>query len=164
MLLNKLYCVKILQGLRINEVFEKLKRVAWVQEDLLVQVELFERFQRDDEAESAGEYDLNNLNDAFQAVCMRNQTSTENLQQLLEILKLLSHIEETSQQDKWAQATDALRLIIFFQGKLETQITDRTFKIIYSLLSRNKVYHSNHHLSRRFYPDNNNYGNNNARS
>jgi hypothetical protein len=86
------------------------------------------------------------------------------LQQLLEILKLLSHIEETSQQDKWTQATDALRLIIFFQGKLETQIINRTFKIIYSLLSRNKAYHSNHHLSRRFYPDNNNYGNNNARS
>ena len=124
-----MYCVKILEGLRINEVFEELKRAAWVQEDLLVQIELFERFQREDEEESAGEYDLDNLKDAFQAVCMRNQTSAENLQQLLEILKLLFHIEETSQQDKWAQATDALRLIIFFQGKLETKIIDRTFEL-----------------------------------
>jgi len=120
--------VKILEGLRINEVFKQLKKVPCVQEDLLVQIELFERFQREDEEESAGEYDLENLKDAFQAVCMRNQTSAENLQQLLEILKLLFHIEETSQQDKWTQAIDALRLIIFFQGKLQTKIIDRTFK------------------------------------
>jgi len=83
---------------------------------LLLQVELFEKFQLEDEFEGKGEYDLDNLNDAFQAICMRNQFSVKNSEQLLEILKLLFHIEEPNQENKWVQATDVLRKIVFFQG------------------------------------------------
>ena len=107
-----------IKDLRVNEVLAGVKRLSWIQEDLLVQIELFERFQLEDEAEAKGEYDMENLNDAFRAVCMRNQFSANNSQQLLEILKLLFQIEDSSQEDTWAQATNALRQSILFKGIL----------------------------------------------
>lgn len=105
-----------LKDLRINQIFESLKSLS--HDDLIIQIELFEKFQHEDEIEGHNEYDLTNLNDAFQALCMKNQFSVFNTQKHLELLQLLFHIEEENSKEskKWIRVANSVREIVFFKG------------------------------------------------
>ena len=66
-------------------------------DDLLIQIDQFEKSQVEDEKEAFEKngFDLNNIYDVFNAVCMKNQNSAICSQKFLELLQLiLFNLEE----------------------------------------------------------------------
>lgn len=88
----------------------------------MFQVEVFEKDQCEDEAESGSQYDMTSVDDAFQAVCMKNQFSAHNSDKFLNLLQLLYHIEEeggdkaVTAEHKWQDVNNAVWEIVFVKG------------------------------------------------
>ena len=136
------------KDLNINSIFDEIKNLE--HDDLRIQIELFEKFQNEDEEEALEnkEYDLSNLNDAFQAICMKNQFSPLINRRFLELLQLLFHVDDVMEKPgnesdsktyldynnnnlnkaeyKWNILTDAVREIIFFKESNRKSISSFT--------------------------------------
>ncbi len=83
------------EGLKIISVYDDLKKLPY--DDLLIQIDQFEKSQVEDEKEAFEKngFDLNNIYDVFNAVCMKNQNSAICSQKFLELLQLiLFNLEE----------------------------------------------------------------------
>ncbi len=107
------------EGLKINQIFDSLKKLP--HEDLIIQVEVFEKGQSEDETESGTQYDMTSLVDAFQAVCMKNQSSVHNVDKFLDLLQVLYHIEDNSggkvkSEKIWQDLNNAAWEIVFVKG------------------------------------------------
>lgn len=81
--------------MKIISVFDDLKKLP--NDDLLIQIDQFEKSQVEDEREAFEKngFDLNNIYDVFNAVCMKNQNSPTCSQKFLQLLQLiLFNLEE----------------------------------------------------------------------
>ena len=111
-------------NLRLNQALESLKKFSSLNDDLSIQIELFEKFQWDDFEQNDSKLDMNNLGDVFQAICMKNQFAEANEQKFLELLQILVHLEDENKgaddaKNKWFALTNAVREIIFFKGLIK---------------------------------------------
>lgn len=85
------------QSLKLMSVFDDLKNLP--HDDLLIQIDQFEKSQVEDEREAFSKegFDLNNVNDVSNAIFLRNNNSPISNQKFLELLQLvLFNMEEES--------------------------------------------------------------------
>lgn len=86
--------------MKINEILSQLKQL--MDEDLSIQIEMFEKFQREDEDEAFSQtgFDLNNPIDLFNAIALKTDTSKNTSQKLLELLQVLFQIIDDGVEKK----------------------------------------------------------------
>jgi hypothetical protein len=89
-------------------VFDELKKLS--HDDLLIQIDQFEKSQIEDEKEAFTKngFDLNNLHDVFHAIYVKNQNSLISNQKFLELLQLILF----NMEDENSTTTNALNRLV----------------------------------------------------
>ena len=114
--------------MKIIETFFGLKNLT--NKDLIIQIELYEKCQLQDEAEALGQshFDLNNLNDVFNAICIKLHSAKKNNEKFLELLQLVFNIEDEKNNrngsakvpEIWNNLNECAREIIFGKNMRKT--------------------------------------------
>ncbi|CAF0767609.1 unnamed protein product [Brachionus calyciflorus] len=80
--------------LKFSELYDELKKVQ--DSDLIIQLDLYETYQREDEAEAFEKngFDINDPKEVFNSICFKNKDSKIKNQKFLELLQILYQLND----------------------------------------------------------------------
>ena len=126
--------------MKLTDTFYSLRDLS--NTDLIIQIESYEQCQLEDESDALGQsgFDLNNISDVFNAICIKVQSSDKNHEKFLELLQLLFNIEDgktnyihknKSDQvnEKWMKLNQCAREIIFGKN-IDKSLTENSTQTV----------------------------------